>query len=152
MPNKERISEAARLLASPGLLSHFMPTAQRAVLFQGLASEEANAIADQVLAIAEKIRTMPMTYDQDGKGDAAVAHLHYFRGGVDAWVTERDMGMSREEPIGEQLQAFGFMSLGDPQNAELGYIGIADLIDNQVELDLHWEPKTIGEIKKELGL
>ena len=40
----------------------------------------------------------------------------------------------------------GFANLGDPQNAELGYISIQELIDCNVELDLYWEPKPLQPI------
>ncbi len=47
-----------------------------------------------------------------------------------------------------QLQAFGYAVLnGDELNAEMGYINIKELIQNNVELDLYWEIKTIRKIK-----
>ena len=61
----------------------------------------------------------------DGKGDDAVVYLHYFRGGMDWYITEKDM----EE---EQHQAFGLADLG--YGGELGYISIQELIDNGVSL------------------
>ncbi|MBL0011067.1 MAG: DUF2958 domain-containing protein [Nitrosomonas sp.] len=81
---------------------------------------------------------MPKTYGQDGMGDKAIAYLHYFSGGSDWYITEKDM----ED---EQLQAFGLANLG--QGGELGYISIQELIDAGVEIDLYWTPKTIGQIK-----
>jgi hypothetical protein len=150
-PKEHACIEAANLLTRGGLLSHFMGTNQRAVLFTQLAGEEAEGIAKLVIETAEKIRTMPKTYEQDGKGDDAVVHLHYFMGSIDAWVTERDMGaVAGSTEIGEQLQAFGFMNLGDPENAELGYISIKEMIEAGVELDLYWGPKTLAEVKKGL--
>lgn len=44
-------------------------------------------------------------YEQDGKGEEAIVTLHYFRGGMDWFITEKDM-----EP--EQHQAFGLADLG----------------------------------------
>ena len=38
------------------------------------------------------VLTMPATYGQDGLGEAAVVHLHYFMAGMDWWVTEKDIG------------------------------------------------------------
>jgi hypothetical protein len=35
---------------------------------------------------------MPQTGETDGQGDKAVAHLHYFMGQFDFWITERDIG------------------------------------------------------------
>ncbi len=82
---------------------------------------------------------MPKTYEQDGKGDDAVVYLHYFRGDMDWYITEKDMEA-------EQHQAFGLADLG-MGFPELGYINISELIDNNVELDLYWEPKTLREVK-----
>jgi hypothetical protein len=83
-------------------------------------------------------QNMPETYDQDGKGDQAIVYLHYFKGNCDWYITERDSES-------EQLQAFGYADLG--YGGELGYINIEELVKNGVELDLHWEEKTLGEIK-----
>lgn len=47
--------------------------------------------------------------------------------------------------------AFGFTNLNDPQNAELGYISIKELMDLKiVTRDVHYTPKTIKEIKNSL--
>ena len=81
---------------------------------------------------------MPETYGQDGMGDKAIAHLHYFKGSMDWYITEKDME-------GEQLQAFGMVDMG--YGPELGYISIAELVQNGIELDLHFTPMTLGEIK-----
>jgi hypothetical protein len=76
---------------------------------------------------------MPKTYETDGQGDEAIAHLHYFTSGFDWYITERDM----EE---EQLQAFGLACVHE---TELGYISIVELLRNGAELDLHFMPKAI---------
>lgn len=154
-PKEKTITAAANHLTRGGLLSHFMSISQRAALFKSLADEEGLGIAEMINGMVEKILAMPKTYEQDGLGDQAVVHLHYFRGGIDAWITERDIGgagaaCSESTEIGEQLQAFGFMNLGDPENAELGYISIQEMIDSDVELDLHWDIKTLAEVKKGL--
>ncbi len=36
--------------------------------------------------------TTPALYAQDGKGDEAIVHAHYFIGGCDWLVTEYDQG------------------------------------------------------------
>lgn len=68
-----------------------------------------------------------------------IAHLHYFAGGSDWWITE----VSIEERL-----AFGYVCLnGDWQNSELGYVNIDELTSiNVVNIDLHWTPKALGEI------
>ncbi|MDE2020502.1 MAG: DUF2958 domain-containing protein, partial [Patescibacteria group bacterium] len=47
----------------------------------------------------------------------------------------------------EQQQAFGLADLGNGK-PEVGYIDIADLIEHDAKLDLHFVPKTIGKIKE----
>lgn len=120
------------------LIPKFMSKAQRAALAEAMEGEELEFFTNMLIDLERKLETMPKTYEQDGKGDDAVVHLHYFRGGMDWYITERDM----EE---EQHQAFGLADLG--YGGELGYISIQELIDNGVELDLYWEPKTLGEVK-----
>ena len=66
---------------------------------------------------------MPQTYQQEELGNQAIVYLHYFHGGADWYVTERDMD-------GPQHQAFG----------------LADLIGRDVPLEV----KPEGEL--DLGL
>lgn len=69
--------------------------------------------------------TAPELYSQDGKGHDAVVHAHYFVGSCDWLVTEFD---------GTDL-AFGWARLnGDDQNAELGYVSLAELDSIRVPL------------------
>lgn len=85
-------------------------------------------------------------YNQPRAGDA-IAYLHYFVGGCDWWITEKDM----EE---DQFQAYGVVNLGS--GPEFGYISLVELVDlygktNQglpymVELDFYWEPKKLKDI------
>lgn len=118
----------------------FVSRSQISTLANGCRGEEADWFKTRLIELADQFNTMPKTYEQDGKGDDAVAHLHYFNGNMDWYITERDM----ED---EQLQAFGLASLGF-DTPELGYISILELIENRVELDLHFTPTTIGELKK----
>lgn len=137
----EKIDAATNLLMRGGALRPFVPTSQRLALLQGLKGEEREYFADLIAGTAERIEKMPVTYEQDGKGDQAVAYLHYFRGGVDAWITEKDVE-------GGVQQAFGLVTLtGSASDAEMGYVSITELVSNGVELDLYWEPKTLAHIK-----
>ena len=43
----------------------------------------------------------------------------------------------------EQLQAFGLADLG--YGPEYGYISIEELLENGVELDFHYRPRTVAE-------
>ena len=90
-----------------------------------------------MLRAEEATKALPLPYGTEDQGDDAIAHLHYFRGGMDAWITERDSSV-------EQHQAYGLIDLG--HGAELGYISIQELIDNNMELDLYWSPKPLKDI------
>ncbi len=101
--------------------------------------EEGEFFRERVAAIHEIWRAMPQTYETDGMGLAAVAHLHYFLNGWDWYITERD---ADPEGLG-QLQAFGLVC---GLERELGYISIEAIVGAGAELDLHWEPKPLREI------
>lgn len=93
-----------------------------------------------VIAMAERIAGMPRTYDTDGQGLDAIAHLHYVCGGWHWYITERD----RAGWGGEQ--AFG-LTVGHER--ELGYISIAEItVTAGAELDLLWTPKPLREIQE----
>ncbi|MBK7550057.1 MAG: hypothetical protein IPI20_20760 [Rhodoferax sp.] len=93
------------------------------------------------IELGERIAAMPKTYEQDGLGMQAVVHLHYFMGGSDWYITEKDM-------TGGVRQAFGYAVLnGDEQCAEMGYISIEELTRHGVSLNLHFKPCTLATIK-----
>jgi len=129
-------------------LRPFIGPAQTAVLEEMLKGEEGLYFQDLLSDLATDIQAMPQTGETDGQGDLAVAHLHYFMGQFDFWITERDIGDGTADL--RQHQAFGFVNLGDPDNAELGYISLPELFASNVELDLYWSPKTLGEIKAQV--
>lgn len=137
----DKINEAREALVYN--LKHFIGTSQRAALASMLKGEEAEGIADTIMKLKETIEKMPLTYEQDGKGMDAVVYLHYFAGCVDAWITEKDVAAL----MLRQHQAFGKICLtGNPDDAELGYISIDELITHGIELDLYWTPKTLKEV------
>ena len=103
-----------------------------------LQSEESDFFATTVDEVANRVADMPNLYAQDGEGKKAIAHLHYFLGNYDAWITELNLG-TRE--------AFGKASFNGASDAEYGYISLQELFDNNVELDLYWTPIPIGEIR-----
>lgn len=123
------------------LVTKFMGYGQRQAIYEGLRGEEREYFALLLEEYGARVATMPKTYEQDGLGDQAVIWLHYFTGNCDWWITERD---SDEDGDG-QIQAFGLANIG--HGAELGYISIVELIENGAELDLHWAPKPIKEVK-----
>ena len=80
---------------------------------------------------------MPKTYATDGQGDQAIAHLHYFTGGCDWYITETDCENA-------QHQAFGLACIHED---ELGYISIVELLRCRAELDLYFKPTTLAAIR-----
>lgn len=91
--------------------------------------------------------TVPSLYATEAVPlDDKLVHLHYFVGGCDWYVMEVDR---------ERRLAFGWVDLGDPQNAELGYFDLEELrrlmvtphgYPLVVERDLHWTPRPFGDI------
>jgi len=128
-------------------LQHFMGSSQRRSVIHAIRGEEREWFVAKMAELARVVETMPETGETDGEGDAVVAHLHYFCGGVGNWyITEKDKGDSRDEVPGRQIQAFGMADLyGD--GGEVGYIDIGEILDNGGELDFHWKPKTLAEIR-----
>ena len=124
------------------LVSKFMAPAQLQALRVGCDGEEGTYFMEKLIEFGERVSTMPVTYDQDGKGDDAIAYLHYFDGGSDWYITEKDVD-------GGVIQAFGYAILnGDDEMAELGYINIVEITRLcGAELDLHFTPCTLAEIK-----
>lgn len=120
-------------------VKNFVGDRQLEAMGDGVRGEEGEFFKTLFVKLAERINTMPKTYEQDGKGDDAIVYLHYFRGNMDWYITERDF----EE---DQIQAFGLADLG-MGHPELGYISIEELVDNEIELDLYWTPKTLAEVK-----
>jgi hypothetical protein len=129
-----------------GPLVDFMPRSERLSLLQTLRdSEERYGIAQVVLDAKKRIDECPVTYAQDGAEDPMV-HLHYFRGGVDAWITEKDVDWPAQ---GDYDQSFGFVNLMGTRkvDAEMGYTSIKEMIESGVELDLYFTPKRWSEVK-----
>jgi hypothetical protein len=104
--------------------------------------EEGQFFMDKMVELAALITTMPKTGEQS-ESDDPIAYLHYFLGNMDWYITEKDVG-DVEEP--GQHQAFGLANLG--YGGELGYISIVELLENNIELDYHFTPKKLSEIKK----
>jgi hypothetical protein len=117
-------------------LGRFIGNDQLAALRILFLGEERQYFFDKVCDLRDLIASMPKTCTQDGKGDKAVIYLHYFIGNCDWYIIEKDC----EE---EQLQAFGIADLG--YGPEYGYISIQELLENGVELDLYYQPRTVAE-------
>jgi hypothetical protein len=94
---------------------------------------------------------MPKIYEQEKLGSKAVVHAKFFLPGTGwSWFAS--------EYDHEARLCFGYAhNSADPQNAELGYFSLNELESIRaggifrVERDLHWEPKTIAEVKQMLA-
>lgn len=139
--NKEK-----NLETSLEVLRGFLSASQWSATQAGLRSEDKGAFAEIAHRLAEILNTMPRTYETDGQGSAAIGYLHYFKGAANWYITELD-----KDPDGAgQIQAFGLADLGIGM-AELGYINIQELIQNNVELDYHFQPTSLRELRADLA-
>ena len=119
-------------------IAPFIGTAQTWAIVNGCKGEEREFFKGKILELAETIATMPKSYETDGQGKEAVAILHYFLNGWDWYITEKDAKGNGTR------QAFGLVKGFE---TELGYISIAEIVRAGAELDLHWTPKTLAEIR-----
>ena len=126
-----RADAAASIAKLKGFIGH----SQLAVIGEICYSEERGYMYVKLAELAGVVATMPKTYETDGQHDPVV-YLHYFMGGMDWHITERDM-------LPEQLQAFGKANLG--YGGELGYISIDEITKAGAEIDLHWQPKPLSQ-------
>ena len=132
-PEKPHELDTLKLLTTPE---------QYEVITDAMLGEEGDHFIEIIDRIHATWQAMPKTYESTAKGRAALAQLHYFTGGCDWWIVEKD---SDPDHAG-QVQAFGIADLGIGFR-ELGYISIPELLENGAELDLYYtDPKTIGEL------
>ena len=134
-------NHAAAFLATESArrtLAGFIGRAQLGVINQASRGEEGAFFQGKLIEWAATVEAMPQTYQTDGQGMAAVAHLHYFVGACNFYITERDQET-------EQCQAFGLADLG--YGGELGYISLVEILSCGAELDLYWRKKTLEEIR-----
>lgn len=138
-------SEAIDACKNNGFFRHWMPVGQRIALVTALKGEESAGFVRMLSDLKTRIETMPKTGETDDQGDEAIVYLHYFKGSVDAWITEKDIQLPGEN--GNQIQAFGKICLtGSREDSEWGYISVEELIQNGVELDLYWTPKPLKSV------
>lgn len=123
------------------LLRKFMTELQIGALLSNMTREERQFFIDKIMEMVSIFQNMPKTYEQDGLGDEAMVYLHYFFGGNDWYITERDME-------NDQLQTFGYVQQGI-YPGELGYISIYHMIKEipGIELDLYFTPTKLKNIK-----
>jgi DUF2958 family protein len=99
--------------------------------------EEEDFFFDKLAEYAQRVQSMPKTYQQESIDDPIV-YLHYFIGACDWHVTERD----QED---EQLQAFGLCNLG--YGGELGYVNLKEITRLGAEIDLYFKPCLLSQIR-----
>lgn len=129
-------------LGAIAFLRQFIGTSQLRTMVDACRGEEGEWFKAKLVEMAERIKAMPHSYQTDGQGDAAVVHLHYFTGGADWFITEKDVDADREG----QHQAFGLADLFR-DGGELGYISLVEILGCGAELDLHWTPKPLSEVR-----
>jgi hypothetical protein len=133
----------AALAPAMETMRHFMGRHQYDFVRQLMQGEEGDYFKAKMIELAGIINAMPQTYESDGRGTEAIAHLHYFAGGqANFYITEKSKGSD------VQHQAFGLADLfGD--GGELGYISLPEIFESRGELDFHWTPKSIAAIRGE---
>ena len=115
--------------------------AQKSAIDEILQGEEGLYMAKLLLDIYEIWERMPVTNETENQGSAAKAQLHYFLGGCDWWIIEKDIDTDHQG----QIQAFGIADLGF-NCRELGYISIPEILSVGAELDFHYKPQSIAEL------
>lgn len=108
----------------------------------------------QKMMVKELESKLPRLYETDGKGDEAIAYGHWFTSNADWFASEYDPDTG---------DCFGLVRFhGMP--AELGYFNLHEfeqinlnpwrktpdgrLRFIQIERDLHWDARTIGECRE----
>jgi hypothetical protein len=128
--------ELEEFTSIPEVLKNFMPTHQQLTV-----SESIGSFQDEIKRLLEAVNELPVAYGTEGISENdKIAMLHYFSGGSDWYIVEKDT-------TDQQNQAFGLAILSG-NYPELGYISIQEMIGNdKIELDFHFEPKKLGAIK-----
>ena len=129
----------AQIIVSTNLqiLRAFISPEQLLVIAENSRGEEGEWFCEKIKELTAQIAKIPNIGKTDGQGMNAIARLHYFKGGADWYITESN-----------NMESFGYADLG-MGGGELGYIPIAELIANNIELDLYFTPKPLIEaIKK----
>ena len=135
--SKEYVKEGVKFTPITMGAKLFIPSNQYSIIKTNPEFEDAR------IRINELVANCPKTYEtEDISTNNKIAQLHYFRGGSDWYIIEKDSEL-------EQTQAFGYVILnGDTENAEFGYINIEE-VKKYAEIDLYWTPITLGKIRGE---
>ncbi len=131
------------LVKATALTAPFIGEAQFSVMNECCRGAEGKYFADKFVELAHIVSVMPKTFETEGQGMEAVAHLHYFFAGSDWYITECDRGDGADDR--RQAQAFGLAMINSFE-PEVGYINIEEILCVGAELDLDWKPKTLSSI------
>lgn len=134
LTQKNALEQLAKLRADK-----FIGELQFRCLKDLLKSDERAFFIEQVDRLYSTVEVMPKILEQDGKGNNAIAYLHYFTANADFYITEKDI----EDGI---TQAFGLVAFVCDY-PEMGYISIEEVIRAGAEVDLYFESKTLGEVR-----
>jgi len=118
-------------------LKYIIGSTQLKVVVDALRGEERQWFESRMIYFNTLFKSMPHTYEQDGLGKDAIAHLHYFNPSVDHFITEKDITDTQHQAFGV-TRSNGFI--------EQGYISINMLIKHGFELDFHFHPIRIGDL------
>ena len=151
-PSPEIPAAQSLVTQVPDDVRHFLGVRQAAVTDDLLRGEEKAFFSDKMREMQEIIRQMPATYETDGLPDSErPVSLRYFGpNGAQWFIIEKDRGDPENEGPGfpDQTQTFGLADLGMGY-PELGYINIPEITRAGAELDYHFTPATLLEIKRE---
>lgn len=129
-------------------LEPYLPPHQAEAIKSNLRGEEGEYFMQLLCDLAEQFMFAPRTYDQSDVRDP-IAHFHYFKGGYDCYVTELDIGDPEcpDDLTQHQVRAYARYD-HMPEYAELSYAHFPELFESKVDLDFHWEPTPLSEIKR----
>jgi type I restriction-modification system DNA methylase subunit len=144
---KEYPNRPLRASDIPDELKVWIPDMQ---LKSMIGNDELWEVIDRLTQIVNK---MPSTYQTENTPENdKIVYLHYFYGGHDWYIIEKDKGSDKDPDHlkGKQLQTFGYAILNqDYEMGEWGYISIEELNQAKwVELDFWFKPVKFGELKK----
>lgn len=90
------------------------------------------------------IASLPPLYaTEDVPAKDKIVGAHFFLGSADWWIVEADPA---------EGVMFGYACLGNPQDAEWGYVSFDELAALrvrscfEVDFDLHWKPRPAAEV------
>ena len=144
IPEQVKAPSSVNSRRVPDALRPFLSLQQTTVTTEELRGEEKGFFAERMDILTNLVNAMPKTHETDGHGDHAIVQLHYFHRGADWYITEKD---SDQNGTG-QVQAFGLADLGMGL-PEMGYINIQEITRLGAEMDYHFAPRSLLDLKLE---